>query len=228
MDGALFHDLRRTAVRNLEAAGVSRSVAMKLTGHKTEAAYRRYAIADRVALEKDVAKLAQHHDTAAAQRGYESGGGGTRTPKGLRPPHFECGALPVRATPPEVALGWGLVGVIHRSLRLEPPVLIRAPSHSSVRILPVGQSRRATNSSRGARIDFASLRGLRSLPSVAPSGSNLRFSSGRRTNLVSESSSRVRPDRATFSVGAPGFEPGTSATRTQRSTGLSHAPITNS
>jgi hypothetical protein len=29
-----------------------------------------------------------------------NGGGGTRTPKGLRPPHFECGALPVRATPP--------------------------------------------------------------------------------------------------------------------------------
>ncbi len=25
-------------------------------------------------------------------------------------------------------------------------------------------------------------------------------------------------------IGAPGFEPGTSATRTQRSTGLSHAP----
>jgi hypothetical protein len=31
-------------VRNLERAGVSRSVAMKLTGHKTEAVYRRYAI----------------------------------------------------------------------------------------------------------------------------------------------------------------------------------------
>ena len=29
------------------------------------------------------------------------GGGGTRTPKGLRPPHFECGALPIRTTPPE-------------------------------------------------------------------------------------------------------------------------------
>ena len=30
--------------------------------------------------------------------------------------------------------------------------------------------------------------------------------------------------RSTFEVGAPGFEPGTSASRTQRSTGLSHAP----
>ena len=54
----LFHDFRRTAVRNLERAGVSRSVAMKLTGHKTEAVYRRYAIVSDADLREGVEKLA--------------------------------------------------------------------------------------------------------------------------------------------------------------------------
>ena len=53
----LFHDFRRTAGRNLERAGVLRSVAMKLTGHKTEAVYRRYAIVSEADLTQGVKKL---------------------------------------------------------------------------------------------------------------------------------------------------------------------------
>jgi integrase len=66
--GRLVHDLRRTAVRNLERAGVSRSVAMKLTGHKTEAVYRRYAITSAADLSEGVAKLSALHDSTVAAR----------------------------------------------------------------------------------------------------------------------------------------------------------------
>jgi integrase len=68
LEGRLVHDLRRTAVRNLERAGVSRSVAMKLTGHKTEAVYRRYAITSTADLSEGVAKLATLHSTEKPTR----------------------------------------------------------------------------------------------------------------------------------------------------------------
>jgi len=57
------HDFRRTAVRNLERAGVPRSTAMAMVGHKTEAIYRRYAIVDEAMLREGAEKLAGFHHT---------------------------------------------------------------------------------------------------------------------------------------------------------------------
>ena len=56
--GLLIHDLRRSAVRNMEQAGVPRSVAMKLTGHKTENVYRRYAIVSESDLQEAARRIA--------------------------------------------------------------------------------------------------------------------------------------------------------------------------
>lgn len=51
------HDFRRTAVRNLELAGVPRKAAMAMVGHKTESIYNRYSIADQRMLEVGAEKL---------------------------------------------------------------------------------------------------------------------------------------------------------------------------
>jgi integrase len=54
---AIPHDFRRTAVRNLERAGVSRSAAMAMVGHKTQAIYFRYAICSEQDLKEAAGKL---------------------------------------------------------------------------------------------------------------------------------------------------------------------------
>ena len=70
----------QTAVRNLERAGVPRSVAMKLTGHLTEAVYRRYAIVVQSDLREGVAKLSRLHENTH----HDGHGGGAGTVVSIR------------------------------------------------------------------------------------------------------------------------------------------------
>ena len=66
--GGAARNLRRSAVRTIDHGGVARSDAMKLTGHKTESVYRRYAISESRSLKATGDKLAAYSESLKAMQ----------------------------------------------------------------------------------------------------------------------------------------------------------------
>jgi len=75
-EGLIFHDLRRTAARNLRRAGIAEGVIMKIGGWKTRFVFGRYAIVSRADIVDAMRRLQQAEkaieDAAVVTTGHEN------------------------------------------------------------------------------------------------------------------------------------------------------------
>jgi hypothetical protein len=73
MPGLIFHDLRRSAARNMDRSGQVRpTVAMRITGHETDSMWKRYRIVDEDDIERALTATQEYVSQQAA---------GKKTPK---------------------------------------------------------------------------------------------------------------------------------------------------
>ena len=64
--GLIFHDLRRTFITDAEHSGAPRREVMKISGHKTESVYKRYAIENRERRRAALAHIDEYRDQIAS------------------------------------------------------------------------------------------------------------------------------------------------------------------
>lgn len=65
LNGLLVHDLRRSAVKRMLQHGIPQTTAMRISGHRTEAVFRRYAIVSQEDL-KDAARRLESRPVVVA------------------------------------------------------------------------------------------------------------------------------------------------------------------
>ncbi len=78
--GLIFHDLRRTAARNLRRAGVAEGVIMKIGGWKTRSVFERYAIVAQSDIADAVQKLQNMHGFDHSEAVSKDSAKGTAAP----------------------------------------------------------------------------------------------------------------------------------------------------